>query len=238
MIASFFLTVNEWIAGGTSIAALGCFVWGMISVLLSPCHLASIPLIIAYVGGQQRALSPKQASYYAVLFTLGLFITITIIGIICALLGRMLGDVGNYWQILIGLVLVWVALGMLGVEKCATSGSLLYRLNLKGLFGAFVLGLAYGVLSGSCTFGFIAPILAIITIQQKVAAGILFIVLFAVGHCLPIVVAGSSTAAVRRLMENSTWQGASNWFRKGAGMFIGLLGIYFIVNPFIGNLKL
>lgn len=235
MIEPFFLTVNEWIAGGTAIAALGCFVWGMISVLFSPCHLASIPLIIAYVGGQKRALSPKQASSYAVLFTLGLFITIAAIGIVCALLGRMLGDVGNYWQILIGLVLVWVALGMLGVEKCKISGSLLYRLNLKGLFGAFALGLAYGVLSGSCTFGFIAPILAIITIQQKLAAGILFIILFAVGHCLPIVIAGSSTAVVRRLMENSTWQGAGNWFRKGAGMVICLLGIYFIVYPFVAN---
>jgi len=235
MFESFFLTVNEWIAGGTAIAALGCFLWGMISVLLSPCHLASIPLIIAYVGGQKRTLSPKQASSYAVLFTLGLFITIAAIGIACALLGRMLGDVGNYWQILIGLLLVWVALGMLGVEKCSVSGSLLYRLNLKGLFGAFALGLAYGVLSGSCTFGFIAPILAIITIQQKLAAGILLITLFAVGHCLPIVIAGSSTAAVRRLMENSMWQGAGNWFRKGAGIVICLLGIYFIIYPFVGS---
>lgn len=235
MLETFFLTVNEWIAGGTSVAALGCFIWGMISVLFSPCHLASIPLIIAYVGGQKQTLNPKQAGLYAAAFTLGLFITIAVVGIVCALLGRMLGDVGNWWQILIGLVLVWVALGMLGVEKCSMSGSLLYRLNLRGLFGAFVLGLAYGVLSGSCTFGFIAPILAIITVQQKVATGILFILLFAAGHCLPIVVAGSSTAAVRRLMENSTWQGAGNGFRKGAGMVIGLLGIYFIVNPFIIN---
>ena len=235
MIEAFFLTVNEWIQGGTGIAALGCFVWGIISVIFSPCHLASIPLIIAYVGGQHQAMSPKQASSYAALFTLGLFITIAIIGIVCALLGRMLGDVGDYWQILIGLVLIWVALGMLGVEKCAMSGSLLYRLNLKGLFGAFALGLSYGILSGSCTFGFIAPILAIITVQQKVAAGILFILLFAVGHCLPIVIAGSSTAAVRRLMENSTWQGAGNWFRKVAGMVICLLGIYFIVYPFVAN---
>jgi cytochrome c-type biogenesis protein len=93
----------------------------------------------------------------------------------------------------------------------------------------------YGVLSGSCTFGFIAPILAIITIQQKVTTGILFILLFAIGHCLPIVVAGSSTAAVRRLMENSTWQDAGNWFRKVAGMVICLLGVYFIVYPFVAN---
>jgi cytochrome c-type biogenesis protein len=233
MLESVFLTVNEWIAGGTMIAALGCFLWGMISVVFSPCHLASIPLIVAYVGGQQTILKPREAAYYSVAFTSGLFITIALIGIICALLGRMLGDVGNYWQILIGLVLVWVALGMLGVEKCSMSGNLLYRLNLRGMFGALALGLAYGVLSGSCTFGFIAPILAIVTVQQKVATGVLFILLFAIGHCLPIVVAGSSTAAVKRVLENSAWQGAGNWFRKGAGAVIAGLGIYFIVNPFI-----
>ena len=232
MLESFFLTVNEWIAGGTAIAALGCFLWGMISVVFSPCHLASIPLIVAYVGGQQKILKPREAGFYSVTFTSGLFITIALIGIICALLGRMLGDVGNYWQILIGLILVWVALGMLGVEKCSMSGSLLYRLNLRGPFGAFGLGLAYGVLSGSCTFGFIAPVLAFITVQKQIATGILFILLFTVGHCLPIVVAGSSTAAVKKVMENSSWQGSGNWFRKGAGVVIVMLGVYFIINPF------
>jgi cytochrome c-type biogenesis protein len=164
-----------------------------------------------------------------------LFITIAVIGVVCALLGRILGDVGNYWQILVGVVLIWVALGMIGVESCSTSGSLLYRLNLRGLRGAFALGLAYGVLSGSCTFGFIAPILAIITIQKKVAVGVLFIVLFALGHCLPIVIAGSSTALVQKLIDNRTWQGAGLWFRKGAGALIAVLRIYFIVNPFWGN---
>lgn len=234
MLEQVFITINQWMAGGTAIAAAGCFIWGVVSVILSPCHMASIPLIVAYVGGQQQTLTPKQAGTYAAAFTIGLFLTIAMIGIVCALLGRMLGDVGNYWQILIGAILIWVAMGMLGVEKCSMSGSLLYRLNFRGLSGAFILGLAYGVLSGSCTFGFIAPILAIITVQQKVVTGILFIILFAVGHCLPIVIAGSSAAAVRKLMENNAWQGAGNWFRKGAGVLICLLGGYFIMNPFFG----
>jgi cytochrome c-type biogenesis protein len=232
MLNNFFITVNEWIVSGTSIAAVGCFLWGMISVVFSPCHLASIPLIIAYVGGQEKSLNPKEASFYSLAFTSGLFITIALIGIICALLGRMLGDVGNYWQILVGLILVWVALGMLGFEKCSMSGNLLYHLNFRGLFGALGLGLAYGMLSGSCTFGFIAPILAIITVQKQIATGILFILLFAIGHCLPILVAGSSTALVKKVMENIAWQGTENWFRKGAGVMIIMLGAYFIINPF------
>ncbi|MHB8773108.1 MAG: cytochrome c biogenesis CcdA family protein [Syntrophales bacterium] len=233
MLTTLFLMINDWITGATALAALGCFLWGMVSVLMSPCHLASIPLIVAYVAGQERALKPRQAAQYAVLFTAGLFITIALIGVVCALLGRMLGDVGSYWQVVVGLVLVWVALGMLGVEKCTLSGTWLHRLNVKGFGGAFLLGLAYGVLSGSCTFGFIAPILAIITVQQQVLTGVLLIGLFALGHCLPIAIAGSSTAAVRRLTESETWIGSGGWFRKSAGVVIGLLGIYFIGSPFL-----
>jgi len=235
MLGSFFVTINHWMTGAPAMAAAGCFLWGMVSVLFSPCHLASIPLIVAYVGGQDTTMNSRQAASYAVTFTVGLFITIAAIGVVCALLGRMLGDIGAYWQIPIGLILLWVAFGMLGVEACSTSSSLLYRLKFRGIWGALALGLAYGVLSGSCTFGFIAPILAIITIQQKVAVGILYILLFALGHCLPIVVAGSSTALVRKLIENESWQGAGLWFRKGAGIVIGLLGIYFIGNPFWGS---
>lgn len=232
---SFFLTINAWMTGAPAWAALGCFLWGMVSVLFSPCHLASIPLIVAYVGGQQRLLEPREAGGYAAAFTAGLFITIAVIGIICALLGRMLGDVGNYWQVLVGIVLVWVAFGMMRTDSCSTSGGLLQRLKLRGMGGAFLLGLAYGFLSGSCTFGFIAPILAVITVQEQVASGILYILLFAFGHCLPIVVAGSSTAFVRRLVESDRWQGAGSWFRKGAGAFIAILGVYFIGNPFWGG---
>lgn len=233
MFESFFLTVNEWITGGPLLAAVGCFLWGVISVLLSPCHLASIPLIIGYVGGQEAMVTPRKAGIYSALFSIGLFISIALVGIICALLGRMLGDIGNYWQVLIGLVLIWVALGMIGVEKCSASGNLLYRLNFRGISGAFGFGLAYGILSGSCTFGFIAPILAVITVQKQITTGILFILVFAIGHCLPIVLAGSFTGFVKSIMENSRWQGAGNWFRRGAGVVIVLLGLYFIVNPFI-----
>ncbi len=233
MLEGFLITINQWMTGGVLIAAVGCFFWGVVSVLLSPCHLASIPLIVAYVAGQRSEVKTSSAAGYSVAFTVGLFITIALVGVICALLGRMLGDVGNFWKVLVGGVLIWVALGMLGVEKCSMSGSLLYRLNFRGVLGAFGLGLAYGVLSGTCTFGFIAPILAIITIQEKIVTGVILIVLFAVGHCLPIMAAGSSTAAVKRLLENSAWNSAAAVFRKGAGALIVLLGVYFIIDPFI-----
>jgi len=235
-VETFFLTVNQWLTGSPLLAAAGSFFWGMISVLFSPCHLASIPLVVAYVAGQREVLAPRRAGLYAVLFSGGLFLSIAAVGIICTLLGRILGDVGPYWQILVGLVLIWVALGMFGVQACSVSGGgILQRLNLQGRSGAFLLGLAYGILSGSCTFGFIAPILAIITIQQQVAMGLIFITLFAVGHSLPILAAGTSAALVGKMIEIQAWQTAGDWFRKGAGGVIILLAIYFIGNPFFGS---
>ncbi|MFP4479947.1 MAG: cytochrome c biogenesis CcdA family protein [Desulfohalobiaceae bacterium] len=233
MFDQLLISVNQWMSGGLVLAAAASFIWGMVSVLFSPCHLASIPLIVAYVGGQQSALNPKRAGWYAGSFSLGLFITIAAVGIVCALLGRMLGDVGIWLQMAVGLILLWVALGMLGVQACSLSGGVLYRLNLRGVHGAFGLGLAYGILSSSCTFGFIAPILAIVTVQQKIFAGSLMMLLFALGHCLPIVIAGSSAAAVRRLTESAAWQGVGVWFRKGAGLVIAGLGIYFVFDPII-----
>lgn len=229
------LTVNSWMMTGTGLAALGCFLWGVISVALSPCHMASIPLIVAYVAGQDKVLKARHAAQYAVVFTVGLFITITLVGIVCSLLGRMLGEVGPYWTILVGGILIWVALDMLGLARCSMSGSLLGRMKIRGLPGAFLLGLAYGVLSGSCTFGFIAPILAIITIQQKIITGVLFILLFGIGHCIPIAIAGSSTAKVKRVLASSSFYEGGLWFRRCAGVGIGLLGIYFILRPFIGE---
>jgi cytochrome c-type biogenesis protein len=58
-------------------------------------------------------------------------------------------------------------------------------------------------------------------------------VLFGLGHCLPIALAGSSTAAARRIVESRNMQQGAQWFRKAAGTGIFLLGIVFVVKPFL-----
>ncbi len=233
MLDTLFITINAWMTGGILAAAVGCFAWGMVSVLFSPCHMASIPLIIGYVGGQNTILKERDAVPYALVFTCGLFITIAMIGFVCVMLGRMMGDVGPYWTILLGVILLWVAMDMLGIAKCKLPGNSLSRIQVRGLPGAFLLGLAYGVLSGSCTFGFIAPILAIITVQKQIATGLFLLTLFALGHCLPIAVAGSSATTVKRILNNSSFHHSGIWFRKGAGILVGSLGLYFILLPWI-----
>ncbi len=233
MLNYLFITINEWMSYSAGIALLGSFLWGLVSVLFSPCHLASIPLIIGYVGGQNKPVEGREGVSYALLFCAGLFVSITLVGVICAMLGRMLGDIGSYWIIAVGAALIWIALNMLGVAHCKLPGNMMSRFQIQGRIGALIIGLAYGILSGSCTFGFIAPLLAIITVQGDILYGSILILLFALGHCLPIAIAGSSTAFAKRMLASQTMQNSSVWFQRGAALIIAGLGIYFIAQPFI-----
>lgn len=233
MFESILMTINSWIGETFALAALGCFLWGMISILFSPCHMASIPLMVGYVAGQGRAVEGREAAGYAVVFSLGLFMSIAIVGIGCAMLGKMLGDVSPLWGIPVGGLLIWLGLDMMGVAKCRLPGKTFGNFRIRGYTGAFLLGSSYGILSGACTFGFIAPILAIITVQQRILAGIILISLFALGHCLPIVAAGSSVALSQKFVEGKNMQKFTSLGRKLAGLLVAVIGGYFIIMPWL-----
>lgn len=228
MFDQFLLTINAWMVGEFAWAVVGSFLWGLVSVLFSPCHLASIPLMVGYVAGQNTLVDGKKAAGYAVMFSTGLLISITIIGIVCSWLGRMLGDISPLWGIPIGALFVWLGLSLMGVQFCTLPSGRYGNIKMRGHGGAIVLGLAYGVLSGACTFGFIAPILAMAMSHGQQIKGLALILSFALGHCLPIVVAGSSVAIAQRLLSAKGMRSATVWGRKLAGGLVIAIGLYFV----------
>lgn len=226
------ISITNWLQAGPAVAMPGAFLWGIVSVLLSPCHMASIPLLIAYVAGQKNIPAPRQAVRYAILFAIGIFITIMVIGLVCTMVGRMLGDVGPWWQTAVGLLLLWVAWTLFMPPQCSATGNVLGRFQIQGAKGAFFLGLAYGVLSGVCTFGFIAPILGVITLQNEILTGVAMLLLFGLGHCLPLVVCGIFSARTMELLQSHYGQKLVAGMRKLAALVIAALGVYFAVIPF------
>ena len=228
MFDQFLLTINAWMVGEFAWAVVGSFLWGLVSVLFSPCHLASIPLMVGYVAGQNTLVDGKKAAGYAVMFSTGLLISITIIGIVCSWLGRMLGDISPLWGIPIGALFVWLGLSLMGIQFCTLPSGRYGNIKMRGHGGAIVLGLAYGVLSGACTFGFIAPILAMAMSHGQQIKGLTLILSFALGHCLPIVVAGSSVAIAQRLLSAKGMRSATVWGRKLAGGLVIAIGLYFV----------
>ena len=126
-------------------------------MLLSLCHLASIPLMAGFAVRDTQQCGTEAAGMRAVLsaavFTTGLFLSIAAVGAICSMLGYMLGTVPLWIALFVGLLFVWLGLQTAGIVKVAIPAVLPERFALKGLFGAFVLGAGYGLLSGPCTFG-------------------------------------------------------------------------------------
>jgi cytochrome c-type biogenesis protein len=198
---------------GAPLLALGAsFVWGILSIVLSPCHLSSIPLIVGFISGQGR-LTVRRAFVIALLFAVGILLTISAIGIITAAAGRMMGDVGRWGNYLVAALLFAVGLHLLGLIPMPWSEPRYVGLKRKGVLAAFILGLVFGVALGPCTFAYMAPMLAV-TFKLANSApiyGASLLLAYGVGHCSVIVLAGTFTEVVQRYL---------NWNEQSKGVAI------------------
>lgn len=215
---------------GTPALALGAaLVWGILSILLSPCHLASIPLIVGFIDEQGR-ISTRRAFLISTLFAVGILITIGAIGAITAAAGRMMGDVGRYGNYFVAAIFFVVGLHLLGVIPMPWSGPGQVGMKRKGMLAAFILGLVFGIAIGPCTFAYMAPMLGV---TFKLAAtdigyGILLLAVYGVGHCSVIVVAGTSTELVQRYLNWNEESKGAVILKKVCGVLVLLAGVYLI----------
>ncbi|HQO40536.1 MAG TPA: cytochrome c biogenesis protein CcdA, partial [Spirochaetota bacterium] len=162
MFMDFFVTLSSMLSSSPMIAITGSFLWGIASILLSPCHLASIPLIVGYIDSQGK-MKTKRAALIATLFSSGILITIAIIGIITGLAGRMMGDIGLWGNIIVALLMIIIGLYLLGIVPLSflDNGINQPGIKKKGLLAAFLLGLFFGLALGPCTFAYMAPMLGV-----------------------------------------------------------------------------
>jgi cytochrome c-type biogenesis protein len=226
----FFAIIQKAMESSSYIALGASFLWGILSVLISPCHLASIPLIIGYIGSQSD-LTVKKAFQISLVFSTGMFTSIIAIGIITASLGRILGDVGAWGNYLVAVIFLLVGLNLMGVIPFNWNNISLSKSSKKGWTGSFLLGFIFGIGLGPCTFAFMAPILGtVFTIAAThLWFSILLILSFAIGHILVIVLAGTFTESVQKYLRWSENSKGSKALRFICGFLVFLGGIYMIL---------
>lgn len=207
-----FTSLSRAVEGAPLLALGAAFVWGVLSIVLSPCHLASIPLIVGFISGQGR-VSTARAAGLATLFAVGILITIAAIGVLTAAAGRMLGDVGRWGNYFVAAIFFVVGLHLVGVLPLSFTGPGQVNMKRRGLLAAFILGLVFGLALGPCTFAFMAPMLAITFTLADTAPlyGASLLLAYGVGHCVLIVLAGTFTEVVQRFL---------NWNEKSRGVTI------------------
>ncbi|MCE5187269.1 MAG: hypothetical protein LLF76_14205 [Planctomycetaceae bacterium] len=224
-----FSSLNKAIEGAWPIALAGSFAWGILSVVLSPCHLASIPLIVGYVG-EQGQISGKRTLWISVLFAAGILVTIGLIGAVTAGLGRIMGDVGRYGNYFVAVIFFAVGLYMLDVIALPWSGPGQVSIKRKGAIGALALGLIFGIALGPCTFAFMAPMLGLIFKNAAANSGynVLLLLAYGIGHCSIIVLAGTFTGAVQRYLDWNERSKGALWLKKLCGVLVLLGGLWMI----------
>lgn len=214
---------NAWPAMA---AALG---WGVLSILLSPCHLASIPLVVAYVN-RGEALKTKRAFVLSCLFSLGIFVSILVIGLVTAMFGRMLGDIGPWGKWIVAAVFMVFGLVLLEVITLPWSGPNTAGNTKTGAVGALMLGLIFGAAVGPCTFAYMAPVLAVVfeTAGTRFVFSTTLIILYSLGHCGVIVLAGTLGARIQTFLNWDQKSHLTVRLRKACGIILIAVGLYLI----------
>jgi cytochrome c-type biogenesis protein len=207
MLEALFTWVTKLLSGHPLLGLLGAFIWGILGILLSPCHLASIPLIVGFIS-QQDKLTTRKAFGISLAFALGILSTIALIGVATSLLGRMMGDIGRWSDYLVAGIFVLVGLYLLGIIKLELPGAANAKARGKGVWAGFLLGLLFGLALGPCTFAYMAPILAIVLAKSSssLVYGIPLLLAYGLGHCAVIVFAGTFTRVIENYLhwnENS-----------------------------------
>lgn len=197
----------DWLNSNSSYAILGSLLWGIVSIICSPCHLSSIPLIVGYIGSGRK----KTAGYVfgiSLSFGGGMFVSILAIGVLLKLLdligfGSLMVEHSNIFYWVIAVLLMLVGLMMMNVLPVPFAGAVNAKVKSHGIIPAFIFGFIFGVALGPCSAGFMTPILLGVAFSRPAETAIAFalLVAFAVGHCGVIVAAGSSTHLVQRYVD-------------------------------------
>ncbi|HEY3359248.1 MAG TPA: cytochrome c biogenesis protein CcdA [Polyangia bacterium] len=217
-----YIHTNPWMA-------IGAVFLGGVVTASSPCVLAMIPLMVSFVAGrEERGLGPARAFGYSLVFVLGLALTFVVMGTVAALAGKLYGQVSGAWKWVVAGVCLVMGLHLMGVLRFTIPMPLKAQPKTTGLLGAFVVGLLFGVVSAPCA----APILIVLLTYlagsgASVPYGALLLLVYALGHSVLILLAGTSMGLARKLIEAGRLTRATGVMRRVAGALIVLVGMYF-----------
>jgi cytochrome c-type biogenesis protein len=209
------------------VLAYGASYLGGVIATASPCILASIPLVIGFVGGYAGG-NKKQAFFYSLTFVVGLAVVMSALGAAAALMGTMFGDVGTYWYFVVAVILIVMGLQLSGLINLKLGGNAQRFLPQRtGLVGALILGMLFGLVLSPCASPVLAVILTLAAVQGKVAYGSSLLFAYALGQGTLILVAGTFTGVIENYLQSKSAK-VGTMLQKAAGGLIFFAGCYIL----------
>ena len=215
------------------LALLLIFIGGILASF-TPCVYPVIPLTMAYVGAKSDG-NKMKAFVISVALVLGIATTYSVLGIISATTGSAFGSFTQspVFVVVLGIIFIAMGLSMFGYYdiQLPYTWSTKLQVKKKGLLGAFLMGMATGVLAAPCVGPIIVVLLTWVAKTGSVFKGFIFLFDFALGMGLLFILIGTFSGVLASLPK------AGNWMIKVKYVF----GILFIVaallftKPILGN---
>ncbi|MFZ1028095.1 MAG: cytochrome c biogenesis protein CcdA [Limnoraphis robusta] len=192
---------------------------------LTPCMLSMLPITIGYIGGyetQNRLQALAQSSWFA----LGLATTLAGLGILATLVGQVYGQIGFGLPIIVSIIAILMGLNLLEalpipLPAVDTMGWI--PKNIPNGVRSYFLGVTFGLVASPCSTPVLATLLAWVSTSKDWVLGGVLLLAYAVGYVAPLVLAGTFTASLKKLLSLRQWSG---WITPVSGALLVGFGVF------------
>lgn len=211
------------------------FIGGLIASI-SPCSLAMLPLIIGYVGGYSKEKT-TTTFFQMLLFVFGTAIVFSVIGIICAVTGRVFVS-SSYFALIVSSILMIMGLKLTGIldfeipviikemPQNATGSRIVYPI---------ILGAVFALIGTPCSTPILAGIMAFASLGANIINAVIMLFLFALGQGLIIIIAGVLTSQLKNMQKLHKFAEALMKICGILLIFVSIYIFYKIFGPLLVN---
>ncbi|HCF26664.1 MAG TPA: cytochrome C biogenesis protein [Cyanobacteria bacterium UBA11049] len=216
------LTHLSWLSIGV------IFLAGLLTSL-TPCMLSMLPITIGYIGGYETK-SRLQAAIASTWFSLGLATTLAGLGIVAAFVGQVYGQVGIGLPIIVSIVAILMGLNLLEalpLQLPSFGGMNWISKDLPEAVRAYLIGLTFGLVASPCSTPVLASLLAWVATTQNMILGGVLLLSYTAGYVTPLILAGTFTATIKKLLEMRRWSG---WITPVSGALLVGFGVFSLLS--------
>ncbi len=208
-----------------TVFSLGVIFLAGLLTSLTPCMLSMLPITIGYIGGYDTQ-TRWQAATQSTWFALGLATTLAGLGIAAAIVGQIYGQIGVGLPIIVSIIAILMGLNLLEALplRLPASGGLEWiSQELPTGVRSYLIGLTFGLVASPCSTPVLATLLAWISATQDPLLGAALLLAYTLGYVLPLILAGTFTASIKKLLEVRRWSG---WITPVSGVLLIGFGVF------------
>jgi len=204
---------------------LGIFAGGM-ALNLTPCIYPLIPITVSYFGGRS---GKSQLIGHGLCYIAGLSITNSVLGVVAALTGGLMGAMLQNPFVLVGVatILVVFATSLFGFWELRLPSGIVQAASQSyaGYLGTLFMGLSLGVVAAPCIGPFVLGLLTWVGSMGDPYLGFLVFFTLSLGLGLPLFFLAIFSGHIDKLPRSGEWM---LWVRKLMGWVLVGMAAYFV----------